>query len=147
MVVLLVIVCAGIMLYGAFLMARLDRFLAKGGFSGMPEISMEKDILLYGAQDFVDQICLELDQAAVTYDKTSEPAVQERTLYHWIGAFSDDDADNLLLCLSARRENGQIRTMARCNDMAYESIFKQMGITVILHKEVSAHLVLASLRG
>jgi Trk K+ transport system NAD-binding subunit len=67
--------------------------------------------------------------------------------YHWVGAFSKDDAANLLICLSAKRKNSDIRTMAKCNNVIFENIFRHTGITVILQNDMSASRILACLRG
>ena len=147
MIVLLIIVSAGLILYGYFLMCRLDRFIAQGGFAKEPEASIEKEILLYGEQEILDEISHALDAAAITYDRTAGPEIKDGTAYRWIGAFSGDDEDNLLICLSAKRKNVSIRTMARCNNMIYKNIFRQMKITVILQSEVPVSRILAYLKG
>ncbi|MEA4970478.1 MAG: NAD-binding protein [Candidatus Pelethousia sp.] len=147
MIVLLIIVSSGIILYGYLLMCRLDRFLERGGFMAEPETPAEKEILLYGELETIDEISHMLDNAALTYDYTPEPDIIAGTIYHWIGAFSQDDADNLLICLMAKRKNSAIRTMAQCNNAIYKNIFRQTGITVILENGVSANQILACLRG
>lgn len=108
---------------------------------------VEKEILLYGEWETLDKISRALDSAAVTYDYTTEPDIQDGTAYQWIGAFSRDDVDNLLICLMAIRRNGAVRTMAKCNNTIYETVFRQMGITVILKNGISAKQILACLRG
>ncbi len=147
MIVLLVIVLLGIILYGYLLMCRLDRFIEQGGFMAEPDIHTEKEILLYGEKETVDEISHMLDGAAVTYDYTPELDIQNGTSYRWIGAFSEDDEDNLLICLMAKRKNSAVRTMAQCNNVIYETLFKQTGITVILKKDIPVDQILACLRG
>lgn len=147
MIVLLIIVSAGVILYGYLLMCRLDRALSRNVLMEEPEAAAEKEILLYGEWETVDAIIHILEGAGVTYDYTAEPALQGETAYHWIGAFSEDDADNLLVCLMAKRRNSDIRTMAQCNNIIYETIFRQTGITVILKRGVPAKQILACLRG
>lgn len=147
MIVLLIIASSGILLYGYLLMCRLDCFLEQGGFMAETKIPLEKEILLYGEWETLDKISHTLDGAAVTYDYTTEPDLQDGTAYQWIGAFSRDDADNLLICLMAKRRNGAIRTMAKCNDAIYETVFRQTGITVILKNGISAKQILACLKG
>lgn len=147
MTVLLIIALVGIILYGYLLVGRLDRFIERGGFAKEPEPFGEKEILLYGEQETIDEISHALHDAAVTYDYTTEPEIMDNITYHWIGAFSKDDMDNLLICLSAKRKNADIHTMAKCNNMIYENIFRQIGIGVILQNDVSATRILACLRG
>lgn len=147
MIVLLIIVLIGIILYGYFLMGRLDQFIERGGFVKEPEASTEKEILLYGEPETIDRISHALDAAAITYDFTTEPTIKDGTIYHWIGAFSKDDTNNLLICLSAKRKNSGIRIMAKCNNNIYENVFKQTGITMIFQKDIPINRILACLRG
>jgi hypothetical protein len=151
MFVLFVIVSVGVILYGYFLMSRLDRFIERGCFGTLPEHpvepSVEKEILLYGDRETIEEIRQALDQASITYDGTTEPEISEGIYYHWIGAFSDDDGNNLLICLLAKRKNGQVRTMAKCNNSIYERIFRQTGITVILQNDVPPSRIIACLKG
>ncbi len=147
MIVLLVIASIGVILYGYFWMSRLDRFFAQGGFTKEPETSMQKDILLYGEQKTVGEISHTLDAAAITYDLTTEPDIKDGVTYRWIGAFFRKRYEYLLICLSAKRKDENTRTMAKCNDMIYENIFRQTGITVILQNDVPADRILAFLKG
>lgn len=147
MTALLIIVSVGIILYGYLLMCRLDCFIERGGFTKESDASKEKEILLYAEKEIIDEIKLVLDNADVTYDCTTEPEIKDSTIYHWIGAISNDDANNLLICLSAKRRNSSVCTIAKCNNIIYESIFRQMGITIILKNSVSANQIRTCLRG
>ncbi len=147
MAVLLMVFFAGTILGGYLLMCRLDQFIDRGGFVREPEAATEKEILLYGDRKTITEIGRALDDAAITYDCTTEPAIRGSTTYHWIGACSGDDLDNILICLSAKRKNHQIRTIAKCNDRTYETIFQQTGVAVILPNEVAAYRILACLKG
>lgn len=146
MAVLLAIVSVGLLLYGYLLMCRLDRFLARGGIITEPKAAAEKEILLYGSRETLATLRPALEDANITYACASEPGAEDATAYRWIGAFSDDDAENLLFCLSAKKKNNGIRTMAKCNDTTYETVFRRMGVTAIL-RSVCADEVLARLRG
>jgi Trk K+ transport system NAD-binding subunit len=147
MIVLFIIVFIGIVLYGYLLMGRLDKFIEKGGFRKVSEASGEKEILLYGEPETIGSIAHALDAAAITYDFTTEPAIMNGIRYQWLGAFSADDADNLLICLSAKRMNSNIRTIAKCNNVIYENVFRQTGITVILQNDIPIGRILACLKG
>lgn len=147
MAVLLAIVSAGLLLYGYLLMCRLDRFLARGGIIAEPKAETGKEILLYGSQDTLAMLRPALEDARITYACAGEPGAEDGAAYRWVCAFSDDDAENLLFCLSAKKKNNGIRTMAKCNDTMYEAIFRRMGVTVILRGSVAAGEVLARLKG
>lgn len=147
MITLLIVTSIGVILYGYALMSRLDRFMQKGGFARQPEITVEREILLYGEQETVDAICFALDGAGITYDRTDKLETRDGVIYRWVGAFSTDDENNLLFCLLAKRTNKSIRMMAKCNDMVYKSVFKQTGVAVILEHDITPNRILACLRG
>ena len=147
MITLLIVTTIGVILYGYALMSRLDRFMQKGGFARQPKVVIENGILLYGEQETIDAICSALDGAEISYDCTSKLETRDDVTYHWVGAFSTDDENNLLLCLLAKRKNKSIRMMAKCNDMVYKSVFKQTGVAVILENDITPDRILACLRG
>ena len=147
MMVLLAMVSIGVMLYGYVLVRRLDRFLQRAEMEKEPEATVHKEVLLYGQGEPADRIGHALQEAAIAYDRTAEPDIRDGALYHWAGAFSDSDADNLLFCLWAKRRNENVRTLAQCNDRMYENVFKQAGITVVLPKDASVSQILACLKG
>ena len=128
-------------------MDSLDLFIKNGGFIAEPEAIIVKEILLYGEMETLDELSHALDSALVSYDSTTEPEIQDGINYHWIGALSKDDEENLLLCLSAKRKNSNIRTIAKCNNAIYENVFRQTGITVILNRDLSINQILTCLRG
>lgn len=147
MITLLIVTTIGVILCGYALMSRLDRFMQKGGFARQPEAVIEKEILLYGEQKAIEAICSALDDAEISYDCTNRLETRDDVTYHWVGAFSTDDENNLLLCLLAKRKNKSIRMMAKCNDMVYRSVFKQTGVAVISEDNITPNRILACLRG
>lgn len=149
MIALLIITSVGVILYGYMLMGRMDRFMERGGFAGeLKSIAvLEREILLYGGRKTIDAITSALEDAAITYDHTNELEIKDEVTYHWVGAFSKDDESNLFICMLAKRKNESIRMMAKCNDMVYENIFRQMGVTVIFQNDISPKRILACLRG
>ncbi len=147
MIALLVIASIGVILYGYMLMSRLDRFMERGGFAGQPKVALEREILLYGEPETTDVIGLALDNAAITYDSASSLEIKDGATYRWVGAFSKDDERNLLICLLAKRKYESIRMMAKCNDMTYDNIFRQAGVTVIFTSDIVPDRILACLRG
>lgn len=146
MIVLVVIVLLGGALYGYLLMCRLDRFIERRGFAKEADDPAEKDILLYGEREMLDEVCRALDVAGIRYDLTSEPEIPDGVAYRWIGALSKDDASNLLVCLAARRKDKGVRTMAKLNDRMYEEIFRRADITIILCGDGAADSIFACLK-
>jgi len=147
MIALLIVTTIGVILYGYVLMNRIDRFIEQGGFApGLRKIT-QREILLYGEPETLNTIGLALKRAAISYDYLNELEIKDGVTYRWVGAFSRDDESNLLICMLVKRNDDKIRMMAKCNDMVYESIFRQMGVTVIFQNEVSPDRILACLRG
>ena len=147
MIVLLVIVSIGILLYGYVLMCRLDRFFERGGFAQILQAPLQKEILLYGEQPAMDEIRHMLDDQHILYDYTGKPDIEGDAVYRWIGAFSKDDADNLLICMVGKRRNSAVRTIAVCNDTLYEDVFRQMGISVIVRNGIQASRIIDYIKG
>ena len=147
MIVLLVIVSIGILLYGYVLMCRLDRFFEGGGFAQAPRAPLHKEILLYGEQPVMDEIRHMLDDQHILYDCTGQPDISQEVVYRWIGAFSKDDADNLLICMMGKRRNSAVRTIAACNDSLYEKVFRQMGISIVVRDGVQASRIIDFIKG
>ncbi len=101
--VLLIFAFVGAVLLGCVAVSRLDRFFARGGFTKEPDAVVTKEIFLYGAQEVVEALSEDLNRAKITNDWATEPEMNAGVNYHWIGAFSSNDEDNLLACLSAKR--------------------------------------------
>mgnify|MGYP000380348961 CR=1 FL=1 len=144
--VLLIIVVIGAILLGYVAVSRLDRFYDRGGFTKEPD-AVTKEIFLYGAQEIVEALSKDLNKAKITNDWATEPEMNAGINYHWIGAFSDNDEDNLLACLSAMRNQSGIHTMAKCNDMTYQNVFKQTKIMIILRGDATAAQIIIYLKG
>lgn len=145
--VLLIIAVIGAFVYGYFAVSRIDRFFDRGGFTKEPDAVVTKDIFLYGNQKVVEALSEDLNRARITNDWASEPDMNAGVTYQWIGAFSDNDEDNLLACLSAKRNQSGIYTMAKCNDLTYQNVFTQTEISVVLRGDLTAPQIIKYLRG
>lgn len=135
---LLIFVVIGAFLIGYAAMSRLDRFRNRDRPPGEPDVIPAKGIFLYGCPETVKALSDDLKKAGVTNDWSAEPEMNAGVHYHWIGAFSDSDEDNLLACLWAMRSRPGIHTIAKCNDMTYKNVFKQTKISVILQGSIAA---------
>ncbi len=144
---LLIIAVIGAMLIGYVAVSRLDGFFGRVGFTKEPDAIVTKDIFLYGDQQAVKALSECLNNARITNDWAAEPEMNAGVHYSWFGAFSGSDEDNLLACLSAKRNQPDIHTMAKCNDTTYQNVFKQTKITVILRGEINAAQISMHLKG
>ena len=72
MIVLLIIGSVGIILYGYLLICRLDRFIERDDSVKELQAPAEKEILLYGEQDTIEEPGHDLDDAATPYDRATK---------------------------------------------------------------------------
>ena len=147
MTIVLIITTIGILLYGYLLMQRIDSFFEKHSDNQMPVATMNKDVLLYGKPKALNALCGKLGSSDISYDCVEEPALCTHTAYRWVCAFSDSDIDNLQLCKAAKREQKHIHLAAKCNDSIYEDIYKHIGVSLVLHKDIHGDNLLACIEG
>ncbi|MPN63706.1 hypothetical protein SDC9_211471 [bioreactor metagenome] len=146
--VLLIVVVIGAILVGYMAVSRVDRFFDRGGFTKQADtVGITKEIFLYGDQKVVEALSEDLNRAKITNDWATDPDMRAGVNYHWIGAFSFNDEDNLLACLSAKRNQTDIHTMAKCNDITYQNVFKQTEIMVVLQGDLTASQIIAHMKG
>lgn len=144
---MIIIVLIGTILYGYVLMKKLDGYISQNFIKEEYVTLPQKDILLYGEPETIAAVVGVLEKESVLYDVTAQPEIKENTVYDWIGAFSEDDMNNLLICMGGKRKNPRVYTIAKCNQNIYEVVFKEMDITIIVKQEISAKQILACLRG
>lgn len=142
----LIIAIIGAIILGYVAVSRVDRFFDRGGFIKEPDALVTKEIFLYGAKEVVEALSEDLNRAKITSDWATEPEMNAGVNYHWIGAFSRNDEDNLLACLSAKRNQSGIHTMAKRNDMTYQNVFKQTEILVVLRGDTTAAQIMMHLK-
>lgn len=145
--VLLIIAVIGAILIGYVAVSRLNRFFDRGGFTMEPDAVVTKEIFLYGDQKVVESLSEDLNRAEITNDWAIAPEMNTGVNYHWIGAFSSSDEDNLLACLTAKRNQLGIHTMAKCNEITYQNVFKQTEIMVILRGDLTVSQIIAHIKG
>ncbi len=144
--VLLTAATIGVMVFGFFLMTRVDRFLSDGGFEAGAERG-DKSVVLVLAPDAILN-ALEADgKELFSYKKIVEPLVPADTKTTAVLALSDSDLDNLLLCSEARHLHPNAFIVAKCNDTLYLNIFQSVGINQVLSGSFSVGMILAALQG
>lgn len=133
--ILIILGVIGTMLFGYFIMSRLDAFFQKGGFIDSPAAKTEKSLVLFCAQQ-ADQLLERLEsllqQHGLRYCLVSEPHVPLPVSVLAVLAISDNDLDNLLLCHEARHVSADIYTIALCNDPLFTKFFRDAGIDRVL---------------
>ena len=132
MELILTIVMLLLMAAGYILMDRLDTFLASDKIIKVANQDDTQSILVYKGDTDVSMI-LE------TVDVNDESLVffffyenYELRGCNAIVAISDNDADNLMLCVKAKHTKAGITTIARCNNNLNLEIFREAGVTKIV---------------
>ena len=127
-VAVLVVAMSGILLYGYYLMRRLDRFIAAGGIPESPAARRQSAVLIFGGPEISGTLAASLEEKGITYEVTDHPDLLEYSAFLAVAAISESDLDNLLLCSEAKRLRPDILSFAICNDMTYKSVFDNAGI-------------------
>ena len=147
MTIVLIIVTIGIVLYGYLLMHRIDSFFEQRANGETPLDFMQKDILLFGNPKDMKTLCKKLDLTDLSFDCVDEPKLCTHTTYRLVGAFSHSDIDNLQLCKSAKRNQKDIHIVAKCNDLIYENIYKHIGVSLVLLKDIEYSQIISCIEG
>ena len=145
--IVLIIVTIGIVLYGYLLMHRIDRFFDKQPLGETPLDFSQKDVLLFGNPEDLKTLCQQLGMVGLSFDCVDEPKLCAHTVYRFVGAFSRSDIDNLQLCTSAKRDQKGIRILTKCNDPIYENIYKHIGASLVLRKDVECIQIFSFIEG
>lgn len=145
--IVLIIVTIGIVLYGYLLMHRIDRFFDEQPMGEKPLDLSQKDVLLFGNPEDLKTLCQQLGMASLSFDCVDEPKLCAHTIYRFVGAFSCSDIDNLQLCASAKRDQEDIRIVAKCNDLIYENIYKHTGASLVLRKDAECSQIFSFIEG
>lgn len=122
------IAAAGILLYGYYLMRRLDKFLDTGGFGNSAAVRSNRAVLIFGEPEIAEPLARYLREKGVTYRVVEDPDLSGDTVYLAVAAVSGSDLDNLLMCARAKRLRPDISSFAVCNDTTYQNVFDSTGI-------------------
>jgi hypothetical protein len=119
---ILVLTLLCIIIFGFYLMKRLDAFLAGGVLlNSSKNIS---HILFFGLSSDSD-IINALENINVIYDLTDNECFAPLNIYNIVFACSENDMNNLMICSSAKRSDSSIYTVAKCNNKLYETVFRR----------------------
>lgn len=132
MELILTIIILLLMAVGYILMDRLDIFLASDNIIKASNQEDTQSILVYKGDMDVSMILETVDvndRSLVFADDYEDYEIRSCKA---IVAISDNDADNLMLCVKAKHTKAGITTIARCNNNLNLEIFKEAGVTKIV---------------
>lgn len=143
MTILLILSTLGVMLFGFFVMLRLDNILAKGCILESPHSRANQGVLLYGAPDAKEKIC-RIGLKCTTLTMLSFP---EDGFYSALLALSGDDGGNIAICRAAKRSDPDIAIIARCNAPELREVYEAVGASRLLDAGESIDGLLTELWG
>ena len=132
MELILTIIILLLMAAGYILMDRLDIFLASDNIIKASNQEDTQSILVYKGDTDVSMILETVDVNDRSLVFADDYEDYELRGCKAIVAISDNDADNLMLCVKAKHTKAGITTIARCNNNLNLEIFREAGVTKIV---------------
>ena len=132
MELILTIIMLILMAAGYILMDRLDTFLASDKIIKAVSQEDTQSILVYKGDTDLSMILETVDDRNKSLVFAKDYEDYELRGCKAIVAISDNDADNLMLCVKAKHTKAGITTIARCNNNLNLEIFREAGVTKIV---------------
>lgn len=132
MELILTIIMLILMAAGYILMDRLDTFLASDKIIKAVSQEDTQSILVYKGDTDLSMILETVDDRDKSLVFAKDYEDYELRGCKAIVAISDNDADNLMLCVKAKHTKTGITTIARCNNNLNLEIFREAGVTKIV---------------
>ena len=132
MELILTIIMLILMAAGYILMDRLDTFLASDKIIKAVSQEDTQSILVYKGDTDLSMILETVDDRDKSLVFAQDYEDYELRGCKAIVAISDNDADNLMLCVKAKHTKAGITTIARCNNNLNLEIFREAGVTKIV---------------
>ena len=132
MELILTIIILLLMAAGYILMDRLVIFLASDNIIKASNQEDTQSILVYKGDTDVSMILETVDVNDRSLVFADDYEDYELRGCKAIVAISDNDADNLMLCVKAKHTKAGITTIARCNNNLNLEIFREAGVTKIV---------------
>lgn len=132
MELVLTIIMLLLMAAGYILMDRLDTFLASDKVIKVAKQDDTQSIFVYKGDTDVSMILETVEDNNKSLIFADDYEDYELKGCKAIIAISDNDADNLMLCVKAKHTKSGITTIAKCNNNLNLEIFKEAGVTKIV---------------
>ncbi len=139
---LLLIICTLVpVAFIGYYIAKLDRFLEKGGFK-KAENEIPPVAIVFGASALAKDITGLLQENRIQVFSLDEPLLLEQGRnFCCLFALSEKDTDNIVICKICRRVYGMEKMISLCNDRLNERIFISEGIRYMPLKETTAQML------
>ena len=124
----LIVCTAGVLLFGYYIMVRLDRFMENGGFADSAQSRAKHAVLLYGDPELTGVAAGCLDSRGVTWRAAPSAPLADNASFLAVIALSRRDTENLALCRQAKRLCPDALTFAWCNDADDAFLYADAGV-------------------
>ncbi len=128
-----------------FLMKRLDRYIDQHRILSelVPNHQPEKPYaLILGENPIADQLKKLLDSKKIDYLQIKDPNNLDKTKsYSHLFAVSNDDLNNMLVCIIINKIMNDCSTIAVCNQLQDQKLYEQNNIPYLLVQEIDADVL------
>jgi hypothetical protein len=146
---LLIVGMIFVFIFGLYLMKRIDKFFDKKDVSPeehKPLITDRAFALVFGSTELSDELVKILKSNAIDYEQIDdENQLYEIDNYSHLFAISDNDVDNLLICVVADRSGVEYQKIARCNSLDNQNIYHQNHIPYLSGETITAQSLYRSM--
>ncbi|MGE4284517.1 MAG: hypothetical protein AB7G87_12500 [Clostridia bacterium] len=127
--------------YFGYLVSKLDKFLAQGGFA-MEDDKMCPIAIVLGQTELAKQITNLLREDKIPVFPLTEPFLLEREKnFCYLFALSENDADNIVLCKIGKKVYGVNKMISLCNDRRNEGMFISERIRYLSGENITAQTI------
>lgn len=142
MKILLILCFSAIFLcFGYFIMARIDSFLAQGGFED-DKNNVSPVAVVFGKTDLTKEVTSLLRNRRINVLQLNEPfMVEQGKSFCYLFALSDNDTDNIILCKIGGKIYGIEKMICICNDRVNIGIFKKEMVPYLLTEGTTAQML------
>jgi hypothetical protein len=157
MTVLLIVTAASIVVFGYFLMGRIDRFFggeksSRDTASDFVGTGPKNEVLIFDpkagkAAEAGYPGCDMLPEDLAHCVVTDEPEITGSFHVTALFALSDSDLDNLLLCCKVRHRFPKAYLCAVCNDLAHMGLYRDARVNRILSGSLPPDALMSLIRG
>lgn len=124
-----------------FYVAKLDKFLEKGGFK-KAEDEIHTAAVVLGSSALAQDITVLLQKSKIQVFPLHEPILLEQGQnFRYLFALSERDADNIVICKICRRLYGTEKMISLCSDRLNERMFVSERIRYMPYKEATAQML------
>lgn len=136
---LMIVVMAGIFLWGYIIVSRVDKFISKDSLNCSIKGKRRMGLLIFGSYDAV----CEARREGIQYTELTEPVLPENEDYYSaILLLSKNDDENLELCRAVSKYDPDILIIVKCENANLRDVFKELGADRVILPDESTKMVL-----